>query len=67
MQEPITEALITDCLILTVHTRKHYKALIDSGAAISLIRYLAYNLIDDSFKLLFNQQLLYSTQQVDHQ
>ena len=34
----------------TVHTRKHYKALIDSGAAILLIRYSTYQLIDDSFK-----------------
>ena len=29
---------------------KCYKALIDSGAAISLIRYSTYQLIDDSFK-----------------
>ena len=42
--------LITDCLTITVHNRKCYKALIDSGTAISLIRYLTYNLIDDSFK-----------------
>ena len=37
-----------DCPTITVHTRKYYKALIDSGAAISLIRYLTYQLIDDS-------------------
>ena len=43
-------ALITDCPTITVHARKHYKALVDSGAAISLIRYLTYQLIDDSFK-----------------
>ena len=35
---------------ITVHARKCYKALVDSGAAISLIRYLTYQLIDDSFK-----------------
>ena len=39
-----------DCPTITVHTRKHYKALIDSGAAISLIRYSTYQLIDNSFK-----------------
>ena len=39
-----------DYLTITVHAGKCYKALIDSGAAISLIRYLTYKLIDDSFK-----------------
>ena len=39
-----------DCPTITVHTVKHYKALIDSGAGISLIRYSTYQLIDDSFK-----------------
>ena len=29
---------------------KHYRAFTDSGAAISLIRYPTYQLIDDSFK-----------------
>ena len=29
---------------------KHYKALTDSGAAISLNRYPTYQLIDDNFK-----------------
>ena len=43
-------APITDCLTITVHAGKCYKALIDSGAAISLIRYPTYQLIDDSFK-----------------
>ena len=43
-------ALITDCPTITAHARIHYKALIDSGAAISLIRYSTYQLIDDSFK-----------------
>ena len=43
-------ALIMDCLTITVQTRKCYKTLIDSGAAISLIRCLTYQLIDDSFK-----------------
>ena len=35
---------------ITVHAGKCYKALIDSGAAISLLRYSMYRLIDDSFK-----------------
>ena len=39
-----------DCPTITVHAGKHYKALIDSGAAISLIRYSTYQLIDNSFK-----------------
>ena len=43
-------ALIMDCPTITVHTGKYYKALINSGAAIPLIRYSAYQLIDDSFK-----------------
>ena len=33
------------------HTGKCYKALIDSGAAISLIRYSTYQTIDSSFKM----------------
>ena len=39
-----------DCSSITVHAGKHYKALIDSGAAISLIQYSAYQLIDNSYK-----------------
>ena len=39
-----------ECPTITVHARKCYKALIDSGAAISLIRYSMYQLIDNSFK-----------------
>ena len=39
-----------DCPIITVHTGKCYKALINSGAAISLIRYSTYQYIDNSFK-----------------
>ena len=39
-----------DCPTITVPARKCYKALINSGAAISLIRYSTYQLIDDSFK-----------------
>ena len=39
-----------DCPTITVHARKHYKALIDSGAAISLLHYSLYQHIEDSFK-----------------
>ena len=40
-----------DCPTIIVHAGKCYKALIDSGAAISLIRYSTYQLIDNSFKI----------------
>ena len=39
-----------DCPTITVHKGKCYKAPIDSGAAVSLIRYSTYQLIADSFK-----------------
>ena len=49
-QEPITVAPIMDYLMITIHAGKCYKALIDLGAALSLIRYPTYQLIDDNFK-----------------
>ena len=49
-EETITVAHIMDCPTITVHAGKQYKALIDSGAAISLLRYSTYQNIDDSFK-----------------
>ena len=39
-----------DCPTITVHASKCYKALIDSGAAISLIRHSTYQHIDNSVK-----------------
>ena len=39
-----------DCPTIMVHARKCYKALINLGAAISLIRYSTYQHIDNSFK-----------------
>ena len=39
-----------DCPTITVHAGKCYKALIDLGAAISLIRYSTYQSIDSSLK-----------------
>ena len=46
----ITVAHITDCTTITVHVGKCYKALIDSGAAISLLRYSTYKKIEDCYK-----------------
>ena len=52
MEETITVACIMDCPTITVHAGKSYKALMDSGAAISLLRYSAYKNIGDSYKTL---------------
>ena len=52
MQETITMAQIVDCPTITVHASKCYRALINSGAAISLLRYSTYQSIEDSFKIL---------------
>ena len=49
-EKTITGAHIMDCPTITVHARKQYKALIDSRAAISLLRYSTHQHIDDSFK-----------------
>ena len=56
-EEAVTIAHIMDCPTITVHagkflgiSKKIYKALIDSGAAISLIRYPTHQHIDNSFK-----------------
>ena len=46
----VTIALITDCPTITVHVGKHYQALIDSGAAVSLVRYSMYQSMDTSLK-----------------
>ena len=50
IQETVTVACIMDCPTITVHASKCYKALIDSGTAISLIRYSTNQHIDNSFK-----------------
>ena len=47
----VTIALIMDCPTITVHMAKCYKALIDSGAAISLVRYSTYQTTDNSLKI----------------
>ena len=47
--DTVTVAHITDCPTIMVHTGKCYKALIDSGAAISLLRYSTYKKIEDCY------------------
>ena len=49
MQETITVACIMDYPMITVHAGKCCKVLIDSEAAISLLWYLTYQNIEDSF------------------
>ena len=49
-QETNTIACIMEYPTITVHAGKCYKALIDSGAAISLLCYSTYQHIEDSFK-----------------
>ena len=46
----ITIVHITDCPTIIVHAGKCYKTLIDSGAAISLLRYSTYKKIEDCYK-----------------
>ena len=43
-KDTITVAHITDFPTITVNTGKYYKALIDLGAAISLLRYSTYKI-----------------------
>ena len=50
MEETITVEWLMDCPTITVHARECYKAFIDSGAAISFLRYSAYKNIEDSYK-----------------
>ena len=50
MEETITVADIMDCPMIMVHAGKHYKALINSGANISLLQYSTYKNIEDSYK-----------------
>ena len=51
VEETITVVYIMDCPTITVHAGKWYKALIDSGATISLLRYSAYKNIEDCYKI----------------
>ena len=49
-KEAITVAHIMDYPTIMIHTGKHYKALIELGAAISLLWYSTYQHTDNSFK-----------------
>ena len=49
-EDIITIAHIMDCPTVIVKAGKHYQALIDSGAAISLIRHSTYKQIEDCYK-----------------
>ena len=46
----ITIVHITDCHTITVHAGKCYKALIESGATISFLRYSTNKKIEDCYK-----------------
>ena len=50
MEKTITVAHIMDCPTIMVHAGKCYKALINSGAYISLLQYSTYKNIGDSYK-----------------
>ena len=43
-------AYVMDCPTITVHAGKQYKVLLDSGAAISLLRNSAFKNIEDCYK-----------------
>ena len=49
-KDTITVAHVTDCPTKAVHAGKCYKAPIDSGAAISLLRYSIYKKIENCYK-----------------
>ena len=49
-KDAVTIAHITDCPTIVVHAQKHFKALIDSGATISLLWYSTYKKIEDCYK-----------------
>ena len=49
-KDTVTVAHITDCPTITFHAGNCYKALIDSGSAISLLRYSTYKKIEDCYK-----------------
>ena len=55
----VTIALIMDCSTITVHVGKCYKALTDSGAAVSLVRYSTYENIDHHLKTAILSTLIH--------
>ena len=64
MEETITVACIMDCPIIMVHAGKCYKALIDSGANISLLQYSTYKNIGDSYRTPYSPLQPNLTQQM---
>ena len=50
MEETITVVHIMDCPMIMIHAGKCYKALINSGANISLLQHSTYMNIGDSYK-----------------
>ena len=66
MQETVIVAWIMDCPMITVHAGKWYKAIIDSGIAISLLWYSTYQSIEDSFKPTYSPLLPNWTQPMVH-
>ena len=55
----MTIALNMDCPTIIVHAGKYYKALIDSGAAIPVVRYSTYRNIDDNLKTAIQSTLIH--------
>ena len=55
----VTIALIMDCPTITVHAEKQHKVLIDSGAAISLVRYSTYQNTDNNLKTAVQSTLIH--------
>ena len=50
-KDTITITHITDCPTVTIHAGKCYQALIDPGAAISLLQHSTYKRIEDCYKI----------------
>ena len=57
-KDHVTIALITDCPTIRVCMGKQYKALIDSEAVISLVKYTLYQTRDSSFKTSIQATLI---------
>ena len=55
----VTIAPITNCPTITVHEGKCYKALVDSEAAVSLVRYSMYQHFDDNLKTAIQSTLIH--------
>ena len=58
---------VSDSPTVTVHAGKRFKALIDSGAALSLIHASVHNMIEDCNKTKILCAAVHLKQQMDHQ